>query len=245
MGPETTTAGPTEEFIVADKRILIIVTSVGEYEKVGYRTGLWLGELTHFWDYAQRAGATLTIASIAGGAVPLDPESLSHDVLADGGTGSRYADRKFMDLLDDTVSVADVSAADFDAIYLTGGHGVMFDFPDSPDLGRLLREFHEGGKIVSAVCHGPAGLLGAKLSSGEYLIAGRNVTGFSWPEEELAQRADAVPFSLQEKLEDRGAVYSFTAQPFAPHVVEDGLLVTGQNPGSARPVAEAVLRLLG
>ncbi|PTR21375.1 putative intracellular protease/amidase [Rhodococcus sp. OK519] len=230
---------------MSDKRVLIVVTSVGEYESVGYRTGLWLGELTHFWDYLHDAGGTATVASIAGGVVPLDPESLTQEVLNDLDTGTRYADRAFMDLLDHTVAVADVSVDDYDAIYLTGGHGVMFDFPDSPDLARLLREFHEAGKIVSAVCHGPAGLLGAKLGNGDYLIAGRNVTGFSWPEEELAQRADAVPFSLQERLEDRGAVYSFAAQPFAPHVVEDGRLITGQNPGSARPVAEAVLRQLG
>lgn len=227
------------------KRILAVVTSVGEYEKAGYRTGLWLGELTHFWDLAEQAGATLTLASPAGGTVPLDPESLTQEVLADHGTASRYADREFMNLLDRSHPLADVSVDDFDAIYLTGGHGVMFDFPDSPDLARLLLEFHDAGKVVSAVCHGPAGLLGATLPNGEHLIAGRNVTGFSWPEEEFAHRADAVPFSLQEKLEERGAVYSFTAQPFAPYVVEDGQLVTGQNPASARPVAEAVLRQLG
>lgn len=230
---------------MSGKRVLIVVTSVGEYESVGYRTGLWLGELTHFWDYLHDAGGTATIASISGGAVPLDPESLTQDVLNDLGTGKRYADRTFMDLLDTTAPIADVTADEYDAIYLTGGHGVMFDFPDNPDLAGLLREFHETGKVVSAVCHGPAGLLGATLSNGEYLIAGRNVTGFSWPEEEFARRADAVPFSLQERLEDRGAVYSFAAEPFAPHVVEDGRLVTGQNPASARPVAEAVVKQLG
>lgn len=230
---------------MSGKRVLIVVTSVGEYESVGYRTGLWLGELTHFWDYLHEAGGTATIASIAGGPVPLDPESLTQDVLEELGTRKRYADRAFMDLLDTTVSIADVAADDYDAIYLTGGHGVMFDFPDDPHLSRLLRDFHETGKVVSAVCHGPAGLLGATLANGEYLIAGRNVTGFSWPEEEFAHRADAVPFSLQARLEERGAVYSFAAEPFAPHVVEDGRLVTGQNPASARPVAEAVVKQLG
>src|SRR5450759_378842 len=113
---------------MADKKsILLIVTSVGEYEKVGFRTGLWLGELTHFWDVANDAGFDLTIASIEGGYVPLDPESLAHDVLGELGTGKRYADRELMKLLKDTKSVADVNVADYDAIYLTGGHGVMFD----------------------------------------------------------------------------------------------------------------------
>ena len=115
-------------------RILVIVTSSGEYEKAGYRTGLWLGELTHFYDVAEQAGFELTIASIQGGPVPLDPESLAHAILGDLGTDKRYADRLFMDKLKDTGAVTGVDVADYDAIYLTGGHGVMFDFPQSPAL---------------------------------------------------------------------------------------------------------------
>ncbi|MFI7103398.1 type 1 glutamine amidotransferase domain-containing protein [Streptomyces sp. NPDC050161] len=222
-------------------RILVIVTSVGEYEKAGYRTGLWLGELTHFYDVAEQAGFAMTIASIAGGHVPLDPESLAHDVLADLGTGKRYADRAFMDKLTDTVPVADVDVEDFDAIYLTGGHGVMFDFHQSAALESLIARFHETGRIVSAVCHGPCGLLDVTLSGGEPLVRGKDVTGFSWPEEELAQRADVVPYSLQDRLKQLGASYSTAEKPFATYVVEDGLLITGQNPGSAQAVAEAVV----
>ncbi|MFI0468959.1 type 1 glutamine amidotransferase domain-containing protein [Saccharopolyspora sp. 5N102] len=225
-------------------RILIIVTSIGEYEKVGFRTGLWLGELTHFYDVVERAGFTPVIASIDGGYVPIDPESLSHDFLADRGTAKRYADREFMNLLADTKSVAEVDAAEFDAIYLTGGHGVMYDFPRSDRLAELIREFHESGKVVSAVCHGPCGLLGAKLSNGEYLINGKNVTGFSWPEEELAQRERAVPYSLQDELKKRGAEYTVADKPFETYVVEDENLITGQNPGSAAAVADAVVKQL-
>ncbi|MCP2256548.1 putative intracellular protease/amidase [Streptoalloteichus tenebrarius] len=225
-------------------RILVIVTSAGEYEKVGFRTGLWLGELTHFYAVAEQAGFGVTIASIEGGHVPIDPESLAHDVLAEWGTDRRYADRDFMRLLDETRSVAEVEAADHDAIYLTGGHGVMFDFPDSQRLADLVRDFHESGKVVSAVCHGPCGLLNARLSSGEHLIRDRNVTGFSWREEELARRDKAVPYSLEDGLRERGARYRATDQPFASHVVEDDRLITGQNPASARAVAEAVVRKL-
>lgn len=225
-------------------RILIVVTSAGEYEKAGYRTGLWLGELTHFHDAAEEAGVETVIASIDGGHVPIDPESLSHTVLADLGTDRRYADREFMDKLDGTPSLAEVDAADFDAIYLTGGHGVMFDFAESERLAELLREFHESGKIVSAVCHGPAGLLGAKLSDGRYLVEGKDLTGFSWPEEELAQRDEVVPYSLQDELVKRGARYSVAGKPFETYVREDGNLITGQNPGSARAVADAVLARL-
>ncbi|MDX3310038.1 type 1 glutamine amidotransferase domain-containing protein [Streptomyces sp. NPDC054884] len=227
------------------KRILIIVTSTGEYEKVGYRTGLWLGELTHFYDVAEQAGYELTVASIEGGPVPLDPESLAHNVLSDLGTDKRYADRAFMDTLRDVVAVSEVDVDDYDAIYLTGGHGVMFDFHQSRPLETLIARFFDSGRIVSAVCHGPCGLLDVTLSDGEPLVKGRNVTGFSWREEELAQRADAVPYSLEDRLKELGAKYSVAAKPFDTHVVEDDRLITGQNPGSARAVAEAVVRRLG
>ncbi|MEH0638396.1 type 1 glutamine amidotransferase domain-containing protein [Streptomyces bottropensis] len=226
------------------KRILIIVTSTGEYEKVGYRTGLWLGELTHFYDVAEQAGFELTIASIEGGAVPLDPESLAHNVLSDLGTDKRYADRAFMDELKHVTAVSEVDVDDYDAIYLTGGHGVMFDFHQSQALETLIARFHETGRVVSAVCHGPCGLLDVTLSDGEPLVRGRNVTGFSWREEELAQRADAVPYSLEDRLKELGAHYSIAEKPFDTYVVEDDRLITGQNPGSARAVAEAVVRRL-
>ena len=224
-------------------RILVIVTNVNEYEKVGYRTGLWLGELTHFYDFVVENGYDVDIASPAGGFVPIDPESLAHDYLDELGTGERYRDREFMNLLDQSKKIADVDVDDYDAIYFTGGHGVMFDFRGD-ELGALTAKFYESGKIVSAVCHGPAGLLNVPLSTGEALIAGKNVTGFSWPEEELAQRADAVPFNLQEEMAKIGANYSLADKPFETHVVEDGRLITGQNPGSARAVAEAVVGAL-
>jgi putative intracellular protease/amidase len=226
------------------KRVLVIVTSTGEYESAGYHTGLW-GELTHFHDVADQANLELTIASVEGGPVPLAPESLAHNVQADLGTDERYADRRFMDRLKDTIAVAQADVEDYDAIYLTGGHGVMFDFHQSQALETLIARFHEAGRIVSAVCHGPCGLLDVTLSNGEPLVKGRNVTGFSWREEELAQRADAVPYSLEDRLKALGASYSTAEKPFAPHVVEDGRLITEQNPASARAVAEAVVRHLG
>ncbi|MFC9253128.1 type 1 glutamine amidotransferase domain-containing protein [Amycolatopsis thailandensis] len=225
---------------MAVQKILIIVTNVREYEKAGMRTGLWLGELTHFYDYAEEHGFELDIASPAGGYVPIDPESLAHDVLGELGTDRRYRDRDFMDLLKDTKKASDVKAEDYDAIYFTGGHGVMFDFRDQA-LAGLTARFHDSGRIVSAVCHGPAGLLEVTLENGEPLLKGKNVTGFSWPEEEAAQRADVVPFSLQDELKSRGGNYTVADQPFDPYVVTDGRLITGQNPASARTVAEAVV----
>ena len=149
-----------------------------------------------------------------------------------------------MDLLEDVMSVASVKVEDYDAIYLTGGHGAMFDFPENPDLAKRVAEFYEADKIVSAVCHGPGGLLNVRLSDGGYLIAGKKLTGFSWAEEQFMKRDDAVPFSLEEALQGRGAEYDKAFIPLVSHVVEDGRLITGQNPKSAHAVGEAVVRQL-
>jgi putative intracellular protease/amidase len=235
--------------MAATQRILIIVTNAGEFEKVGYRTGLWLAELTHFWDVAEQAGYRMDIASPSGGWVPIDPESLITTEMgaAIGFKGSlhkRYQDRAFMDRLKATLNVADLDPMPYEAIYMTGGHGVMFDFPDSDALARLTAGFHDSGKIVSAVCHGPCGLLNVKLGNGRYLIEGRKLTGFSWKEEVAAKRDEAVPFSLEDELRKRGATYSAATIPFASHVVEDGRLITGQNPMSARAVGKAVVSKL-
>lgn len=236
--------------MTSTNRILTIVTNVGEYQKVGYRTGLWLGELTHFWDVAEEAGMELDIASPKGGYVPIDPESLmvqelGHAVGLPGKVHRRYEDRAFMNRLVDTMKVGDADVNRFDAIYLTGGHGVCFDFPESRELAALITRFYESNKVVSAVCHGPSGLLEAKLSSGRYLVEGKRVTGFSWREETLAKRDAAVPFSLEAELVKRGAHYNKATLPFTTHVQEDGLLITGQNPGSAAAVGQAVVRALG
>jgi putative intracellular protease/amidase len=230
-------------------RALAIVTNVGEYEKVGYRTGLWLGELTHFLDVAEEAGCPVDIASPSGGYVPIDPESLmlqevGHVVGLEGKVHRRYEDRAFMDRLVNTMKVADADPAAYGAVYMTGGHGVCFDFPKSAALANLTARLYESGKVVSAVCHGPAGLLEVRLSGGEYLVKGKDVTGFSWREEEVAKREKAVPYNLEEELKKRGAKYSKSSVPFKSYVVEDGLLITGQSPASAAAVGEAVVKRL-
>jgi len=234
---------------MATNKILIIVTNTGEFEKVGFRTGLWLSELTHFWSVAEAAGYAMDIASPLGGIVPIDPESLIFTQLRDtvglkDDLARRYEDREFMNRLDATLRVPDVDASSFDAIYLTGGHGVMFDFPENLELARLIAEFFESGRVVSGVCHGPCGLLNVKLGDGAFLVNGKAVTGFSWNEEIAAKRNHAVPFNLEEELRRRGATYSKALVPFKAHVVEDGRLITGQNPQSAHRVGQAVVRKL-
>src|SRR5690625_721392 len=230
-------------------KVLIIVTNAGEFEKVGYRTGLWLGELTHFWDVLEKAGYRMDIASPSGGKIPIDPESLFKTEIGKmvglrDAVSRRYEDRVFMNLLNTTLKVSDVDFTAYEAIYLTGGHGVMFDFPRSAALADLIGRFYESEKIVSAVCHGPCGLLNVKLSNGEHLIKGKSLTGLSWREEVVAKREHAVPFDLEEELQRRRAEYSKARLPFVPHVVEEGLLITGQNPASAKGVGKAVVKKL-
>lgn len=231
------------------KQILTVVTNIDQFEKSGARTGLWLSELTKFWQVAEKAGYTLHIASPKGGRIPLDPQGLIIAQIA-GATGLRgdltkkYEDEYFMAKLNETLKLSDIKVENYDAIYLVGGHGVMYDFPNNKDLVSITAQFYEAGKVVSSVCHGPSGLLNVKLSDGEYLVNEKNVTGFSWFEEVLAKRHKIVPFNMEEQLKQRGAKFSKSILPFAPHIVKDGRLITGQNPASAKGVGRAVVKAL-
>ncbi|MGW4330721.1 type 1 glutamine amidotransferase domain-containing protein [Nocardia sp. NPDC004573] len=225
------------------KRILNVVTNVGHYDDPSHPTGLWLSELTHAWQVFEEHGFEQTIASPAGGLAPLEPRSLkfpSYDKTAKAWR----ADPARMALLENTASPDRIDSADYDAIYFTGGHGVMYDFPDSEGLQRITREIYERGGIVASVCHGYCGLLNTKLSDGTYLVAGRRLTGFAWQEEVLARVDKLVPYNVEDEVKKRGARYEKAKLPFVPHAVADGNLVTGQNPASAKRTAKKVAALL-
>ena len=225
-------------------KILALSTSVHRYEKSGIHTGMWLGEYTHFYDVLTEAGHDVTLASVDGGAVPIDPVSLKTPVIQLGGTNKRYEDPEFMDQLEDTPAIADVNLDEFDGIFLIGGHGTLFDFQNEA-VNKAVAHFADAGKIVSAVCHGPAGLLDVTLADGTKLLDGRRVTGYSRTEEKLARRTEEVPFSLEEKLRNQAGEYTTAKVPMTKHVVVDGKLITGQNPTSAVGVGEAVVEALG
>ena len=225
-------------------KFLALSTSVHRYTDSGIHTGMWLGEYTHFYDVLTEAGHEVTLASVDGGAVPIDPVSLKTPVIQLGGTNKRYEDPEFMDQLDDTPAIADVNLDEFDGIYLIGGHGTMFDFAGD-EVKKAVGHFADADKIVAAVCHGPCGLLDVTLANGRMLLDGRHVTGYSWTEEKLARRTEEVPFSLEEKLRDQAGAYTTAKIPMTKHVVVDGKLITGQNPTSAAGVGEAVLEAWG
>lgn len=149
-----------------------------------------------------------------------------------------------MALLQSTARPEDIDPAAFDAIYFTGGHAVMWDFPDSEGPHAITRAIWERGGVVSSVCHAYCGLLNIKLSDGTLLVAGKRVTGFSWAEEILAGVTKKIPYNAEQEMKRRGARYEKALVPFVSYVVADGRLVTGQNPWSPKVTAEKVAALL-
>lgn len=222
------------------KRVLHVVTNVSRFGDSVEPTGLWLSELTNAHDVFATGGCEQRLVSPQGGACPLDPRSLKWPNL-DATAKAWLADPPRMKMLSNTARPDEIDPARFDAIYFTGGHGVMWDFPDDAKLQRLTCEIYERGGIVAAVCHGYCGLLNAKLSNGLLLVAGRHVTGFSWFEEILAGVKKKIPYNAEEEIKGRGALYEKALLPFVSNVVSDGRLVTGQNPQSAKATAKQVL----
>lgn len=222
-------------------KILIIVTGTGSYANGNLATGLWLSELTHIYHRAKERGYEITIANPKGGNIPIDPESLKPIVL-DKISKEYWDNPEFRDMLHRAKSLDDVSEQQFDCVYLAGGHGTMYDFPDNVVLQEIIKNHYESGRIVAAICHGVSGLLNVKLSGGEYLIKDKEITGFSWFEETLARRKKEVPFNLEAQLKERGANYQKALIPMTSKVIVDGNLVTGQNPFSSKEMAEVVLQ---
>ncbi|WP_152223260.1 type 1 glutamine amidotransferase domain-containing protein [Pseudomonas sp. SCB32] len=224
-------------------RILHVVSNVAHYTDPSQPTGLWLSELTHAYQVFAENGFEQHIVSPLGGASPLEPRSLKWPN-ADATAKAWLADPSRMALLANTASPADIDPADFAAIYFTGGHAVMWDFPDCEPLQRITRAIYERGGIVASVCHGYCGLLNTRLSDGTLLVKGRRVTGFSWREEVLAGVSGKMPYNAEEEMNRRCARYEKALLPFVPKVVVDGRLVTGQNPQSAKATAVQVAALL-
>jgi putative intracellular protease/amidase len=225
------------------KRILHVVSNVAHYDDPSHPTGLWLSELTHAWDVFADQGFEQRIVSPKGGQSPLEPRALKWPLL-DMSARAWLGDPARMALLATTARPDEINPAEFDAIYFTGGHAVMWDFPDSEGLQAIARAIWEQGKVVSAVCHGYCGLLNVRLSDGSLLVADRQITGFSWTEEVLAGVAKFMPYNAEAEMIRRGADYRKALLPFVSHVATDGRLLTGQNPFSAKATAAKVAEVL-
>jgi putative intracellular protease/amidase len=228
------------QFMSISQRALAVLTNHCDYPTKAHKTGLWLSELTHFCEIIARKGINIDFMSPKGGAVPIDQKSLN---LKDTTNRRYYEDAAFRQKLENTHSPSQIDATKYQIIYFAGGHGTMWDFPNDTNLQNITRQIYENGGIVSAVCHGVAGLLNTTLSDGTLLIEGRRITGFSNIEERLAGLTNEVPFLLQEQLASK-ADYHKVWVPFMPYIKVSERLVTGQNPASTRKVARKILEEL-
>ncbi len=220
-------------------KILVVVTNHSKYPSLERATGAWLGEIVHFANPLLAAGYELDFVSPKGGYVPMDPHSLT---LADAQDWQWYQNPELMRALGNTLSPEQVDASQYQAIYYAGGHGVMWDFVDQPQLQRIAEQIYARGGWVSAVCHGVVVLLNLKQGE-QWLLAGKQVTGFSDEEEQQLQLTEHVPFLTEQALRARGGLFQAT-EAWHPWVVSDQRLITGQNPGSTALVAQQLLQEL-
>ena len=212
----------------------MVVTSHGQIAPQ-HPTGVWLSEFAEPYLLFREEGCDVAVSSLRGGAAPVDPRSLEEPV-----EGSVAAAMK---QLEATVPLREVDMSGFDAVFLPGGHGTMYDLPASEELARVLVSFYESGRVIAAVCHGPAGLLGATLADGSPLVKGKRVTGFTNEEERAAGFDKLMPFLLEDRLRELGALF-VGAPVWSDHIEQDGRLITGQNPQSSVSAAKAVIEAL-
>jgi putative intracellular protease/amidase len=224
-------------------RILILSTASKTFGTTDQPTGVWYEELaTPYYAFAD-AGHEVVVVTLGGQPIPIDPNS---DATGDDAPASvtRFrADPAATALLSAPGKLEDQDIASFDALYIPGGHGAMYDLADSDLVGKLIGTAWDHGKIVASVCHGPAAFAKAVDANGTPIVKGRKVSAFTNAEETAVGLAEAVPFALETRLRDLGAVFE-GGPDWAPYSVADGRLVTGQNPASSDSAAQKVLALL-
>jgi putative intracellular protease/amidase len=223
-------------------KILIVLTSHGELGDTGKKTGFWVEEFAAPYYELADAGAQITLASPKGGEPPIDPSSQ----LAGAQTKFTHRfdqDEPLKQKLAHTLKLSAVQAADYDAVFYPGGHGPLWDLTTDAKSIALIEDFQQQGKPMAMVCHAPCALLKVKLPNGDFLVKGRNVTGFSDTEEAAVKLTKVVPFLLEDELKKAGAHYS-KGPDWGIYVQTDGLLITGQNPASSAEAAKVLIKLL-
>ena len=223
-------------------KILMVLTSHDRLGDTGRKTGFWLEEFAAPYYVLTDAGHEVTLASPKGGQPPLDPKSDEPDMQTDATRRFR-ADAAAQARLASTERLASMRSSDFDALFYPGGHGPLWDLVDDTDSRALIEETLADDRPVALVCHAPAVLKNVTAPEGRPLAAGRRLTGFTNAEEEAVGLTRVVPFLLQDVLSEQGAEF-VEAAAFAPNVVRDGLLITGQNPASSTSAAEQLLQVL-
>jgi putative intracellular protease/amidase len=232
------TVSSTSTYAQVDKKvkILFVLTSHDQLGNTGKKTGFWIEEFATPYYFFTDRNIEVTVATPNGGQAPIDPKSNEPGFQTDA-TKRYFSDATAQKLLSNTVKLSSVNEKNFEAIFYPGGHGPMWDLANDKNSIALIKSFYSDNKPIAFVCHGSAALVNVTLKNGEYLIAGKNLTGFCSTEEEAVQLTNVVPFSLEDKLKSRGAIYKKGAD-WSSYVVEDGLLLTGQNPQSSNEVAQ-------
>ena len=223
-------------------KVLIVLTSHDRLGDTGRKTGFWLEELAAPYYRLQEAGAELVLASPAGGRPPLDPNSGEPGARTEA-TERFEADDAAMAALSDTARLDSIDVGDFDAVFYPGGHGPLWDLAEDPTSIALIQDAQRAGKPVALVCHAPGVLRHVVGEDGAPLVRGRRVTGFADSEEAAVQLTEVVPFLVEDELKARGGDYA-KGPDWEPHVLRDGLLITGQNPASSGPAADELVSLL-
>ncbi len=223
-------------------KILMVLTSHDKLGNTDRKTGFWLEELVAPYYAFKAAGAEIVLASPKGGQPPLDPKS-SDPTFQTELTRRFEADAQAKAQLAATVRLDSVSQADFDTVFYPGGHGPLWDLAEDKHSIALIESFIAAGKPVAMVCHAPGALRHVKALDGRPLVEGKQVTGFTNTEEAAVELTKIVPFLVEDELKANGGIFS-KAGDWAPHVVTDGLLITGQNPASSGPAATVLLERL-
>jgi len=223
-------------------KVLFVLTSHSELGDTGEKTGFWVEEFAAPYYLLADAGVEITIASPKGGQPPIDPKSAAPDAQT-AATRRFDTDQALKEKLAQTVKLSEVDAGSFDAVFYPGGHGPLWDLANDTDSIELIKAFVKQRKPVTMVCHAPGALINVKAENGDPIIKGKLITGFSNTEEEAVQLTDVVPFLLEDEMKKLGAIYS-KGPDWQSYVIKDGLLITGQNPGSSEEAAEELLKVL-
>ncbi|WP_159023384.1 type 1 glutamine amidotransferase domain-containing protein [Formosa sp. L2A11] len=223
-------------------KILFVLTSHDKLGNTGKKTGFWVEEFASPYYTLLDKGADITIATPKGGKAPIDPTSDTPDA-STAATERFKKDTDTQYKIDHTLVLADVKASDFDAVFYPGGHGPLWDLANDKNSIKLIEDFNAAQKPIGFVCHAPAALKGVKNTDGTPLVKGKTVTGFSNSEEAAVQLTDVVPFLVEDMLKKNGGTYS-KGDDWGVHVLQDGNLITGQNPASSELVAEKLLSSL-
>ena len=224
------------------KKILFVLTSNDKLGDTGNKTGFWIEEFAAPYYMLKDAGYEVTLSSPKGGQPPIDPSSESDDAQTES-TKRFYNDKETQETLASTLQLSEVNQKDYDALFYPGGHGVLWDLVEDKDSKEIIESFYNNNKPVSFVCHAPAVLKNIKNSNGEPLVKGKKVTGFTNQEEDAVQLTNVVPFLLEDMLIENGGEYS-KIEDWQPYAVQDGLLITGQNPASSEKVADLLMKTL-